>query len=149
MHRDQRRHRPFRILLVEDDPADAALAKRAIREGRILCDVRHVQDGEEALAYLRREPPRFADVPRPDLILLDLNMPRLDGRGVLKAVKQDEALRRIPVVVLTTSDADCDVEAIYRLGANSFVTKPMDLQDFFNVVAGLESYWFNIVKLPR
>lgn len=140
---------PFRILLVEDDPADAALAKRAIREGRILCDVRHVQDGEEALAYLRREPPRFADVPRPDLILLDLNMPRLDGRGVLKAVKQDEALRRIPVVVLTTSDADCDVEAIYRLGANSFVTKPMDLQDFFNVVAGLESYWFNIVKLPR
>lgn len=140
---------PFHILLVEDDPADAGLAKRAIREGRILCDVHHAVDGVEALAYLRREGERYAGARRPDLILLDLNMPRLDGRGVLAAIKQDPALRGIPVVVLTTSDVDRDVEAIYGLGANSFVTKPLDLQDFFNVVTGLENYWFNIVRLPK
>lgn len=142
-------HMPFHILLVEDDPADAGLAKRAIREGRILCDVHHAVDGVEALSYLRREGPRFADARRPDLILLDLNMPRLDGRGVLGAIKQDPDLRGIPVVVLTTSDVQQDIEAIYRLGANSFVTKPLDLQDFFTVISGLENYWFNIVKLPK
>ncbi|WP_448206897.1 response regulator [Azospirillum sp. sgz302134] len=140
---------PFHILLVEDDPADAGLAKRAIREGRILCDVHHAVDGVEALAYLRREGERYAAARRPDLILLDLNMPRLDGRGVLAAIKQDPDLRGIPVVVLTTSDVERDVEMIYRLGANSFITKPLDLQEFFNVVSGLENYWFNIVKLPK
>jgi Response regulators consisting of a CheY-like receiver domain and a winged-helix DNA-binding domain len=140
---------PFHILLVEDDPADAGLAKRAIREGRILCDVHHAVDGVEALAYLRREGARYANARRPDLILLDLNMPRLDGRGVLAAIKQDPALRGIPVVVLTTSDVDRDVETIYGLGANSFITKPLDLQDFFNVITGLENYWFNIVRLPK
>lgn len=140
---------PFHILLVEDDPADAGLAKRAIREGRILCDVHHAVDGEEALAYLRREGARNAHARRPDLILLDLNMPRLDGRGVLAAIKQDPDLRNIPVVVLTTSDVQQDIEAIYRLGANSFITKPLDLQDFFAVVSGLETYWFSIVKLPK
>ncbi|WP_208852246.1 response regulator [Roseomonas genomospecies 6] len=139
---------PFHILLVEDDPADAGLAKRAIRQGRILCDVHHAVDGVEALAYLRREGERYANARRPDLILLDLNMPRLDGRGVLTAIKQDVELRGIPVVVLTTSDVDRDVEAMYQLGANSFVTKPLDLQDFFSVISGLENYWFEIVKLP-
>ncbi len=139
---------PFHILLVEDDPADAGLAKRAIREGRILCDVHHAADGVEALAYLRREGERYAKARRPDLILLDLNMPRLDGRGVLSAIKQDVGLRGIPVVVLTTSDVDRDVEAMYQLGANSFVTKPLDLQDFFTVISGLEDYWFKIVRLP-
>lgn len=139
---------PFHILLVEDDPADAGLAKRAIRQGRIVCDVHHATDGVEALAYLRREGERYATARRPDLILLDLNMPRLDGRGVLTAIKQDVELRNIPVVVLTTSDVDRDVEAMYQLGANSFVTKPLDLQDFFTVISGLENYWFEIVKLP-
>ncbi|MDQ2101711.1 response regulator [Azospirillum isscasi] len=138
----------FHILLVEDDPADAGLAKRAIRQGRILCDVHHAVDGVEALAYLRREGERYANARRPDLILLDLNMPRLDGRGVLAAIKQDVDLRNIPVVILTTSDVDRDVEAMYQLGANSFVTKPLDLQDFFNAISGLENYWFEIVKLP-
>lgn len=142
-------HAPFHILLVEDDPADAGLAKRAIREGRILCDVHHAVDGVEALAYLRREGAPYAHARRPDLILLDLNMPRMDGRGVLAEVKKDPELRGIPVVVLTTSDVQQDIEAIYQLGANSFVTKPLDLQDFFAVISGLESYWFNIVKLPK
>lgn len=142
-------HAPFHILLVEDDPADAGLAKRAIREGRILCDVHHAVDGVEALAYLRREDPRHAHARRPDLILLDLNMPRMDGRGVLAEIRKDPELRGIPVVVLTTSDVQQDIEAIYQLGANSFVTKPLDLQDFFSVISGLENYWFNIVKLPR
>ncbi|MCW2238593.1 response regulator [Azospirillum canadense] len=142
-------HAPFHILLVEDDPADAGLAKRAIREGRILCDVHHAVDGVEALAYLRREGAHHAHARRPDLILLDLNMPRMDGRGVLAEVKKDPDLRGIPVVVLTTSDVQQDIEAIYQLGANSFVTKPLDLQDFFSVISGLENYWFNIVKLPK
>lgn len=140
---------PFRILLVEDDPADAGLVKRAIRDGKILCTVDHAKDGAEAIDFLRRRGERFADARRPNLILLDLNMPRLDGRQVLQEVKNDPDLRAIPVVVLTTSDIEHDVEASYLLGANSFVTKPMDVQDFFDVIRSLENYWFNVVRLAK
>lgn len=140
---------PFRILLVEDDPADAGLVKRAIRDGKILCTVDHAKDGAEAIDFLRRRGERFADARRPNLILLDLNMPRLDGRQVLQEVKNDPDLRSIPVVVLTTSDIEHDVEASYLLGANSFVTKPMDVQDFFDVIRSLEDYWFNVVRLAK
>lgn len=139
---------PFEILLVEDDPADAGLAKRALREGRILCRVNHVRDGVEAMEYLRRQG-RFAGACRPDLILLDLNMPRMDGREALQEIKADDGLKTIPVVILTTSDVDRDVNASYLLGANSFITKPMDMDAFFEAVRSIEEYWFRVVRLPR
>ena len=139
---------PFEILLVEDDPADAGLAKRALRDGRILCNVAHVRDGVEAMEYLRRQG-SFAGAARPDLILLDLNMPRMDGRDVLQELKADDELKTIPVVILTTSDIDRDVSASYRLGANSFITKPMDMDAFFDAVKSIEEYWFRVVRLPR
>lgn len=139
---------PFEILLVEDDPADAGLAKRALRDGRILCNVTHVRDGVEAMEYLRRQG-SFAGAARPDLILLDLNMPRMDGREVLQEMKADEELKTIPVVILTTSDVDRDVNASYLLGANSFITKPMDMDAFFDAVKSIEEYWFRVVRLPR
>jgi CheY-like chemotaxis protein len=139
----------FQVLLVEDDPADAGLAKRAIKEGRIVCEVHHVKDGVEALDFLRRRGERFQDAPRPDLILLDLNMPRMDGREVLAELKGDPDLKTIPTVVLTTSDVDQDVEASYLQGANSFITKPMGMQDFIDVISRVSNYWFHIVKLPK
>ena len=140
---------PFQVLLVEDDPADAGLAKRAIREGNIPCDVHHVKDGVEALEFLRRRGERFAAAPRPDLILLDLNMPRMDGREALAALKGDPELKSIPVVVLTTSDVEQDVEASYLRGANSFITKPMSMQDFVDVIGQVSTYWLQAVKLPK
>ncbi len=140
---------PFEILLVEDDPADARLARIALEDAKVMCNVHHVLDGVEALEFLRRAGPKWQDAPRPDLVLLDLNMPRLDGRGVLNAMKGDPQLRTIPVVVLTTSDVARDVAASYALGANSYVTKPMDVDEFCAVVRGIESYWFSVVKLPR
>ncbi|GLR82851.1 response regulator [Azospirillum oryzae] len=139
---------PFEILLVEDDPADAGLAKRALRDGRILCNVSHVRDGVEAMEYLRRQG-SFGAAARPDLILLDLNMPRMDGREVLQEMKADDELKTIPVVILTTSDVDRDVNASYLLGANSFITKPMDMDAFFDAVKSIEEYWFRVVRLPR
>lgn len=139
----------FQILLVEDDPADAGLAKRAVKEGKILSEVHHVKDGVEALAFLRREDERFRDAPRPDLILLDLNMPRMDGRETLTMLKADPNLKSIPVVVLTTSDIEHDVEASYMHGANSFITKPLGVQDFFDVISRVSNYWFHVVKLPK
>lgn len=139
---------PFDILLVEDDPADAGLAKRALREGRIVCRVNHVRDGVEAMDYLRGRGP-FAGSTRPDLILLDLNMPRMDGRAVLAELKMDPDLKTIPVVILTTSDVDRDVNASYLLGANSFITKPMDMDAFFDAIRSVEEYWFRVVRLPR
>lgn len=108
-----------------------------------------MKDGVEALSFLRREGERFQDAPRPDLVLLDLNMPRKDGREVLAEMKGDATLKSIPVVVLTTSDVQRDVEASYLCGANSFVTKPMDVEDFFALIHTVESYWFNTVKLPK
>lgn len=139
--------RPFDILLVEDDPADAGLARRALDQDGIPCRVTHVYDGVEALAYLRR--PSFPAAVRPDLVLLDLNMPRMDGWQVLEAIKNDEELKMIPVVVLTTSDMDRDVNASYLLGANSVIIKPMDMDTFLGAIRSMKTYWFTVVRLPR
>jgi chemotaxis family two-component system response regulator Rcp1 len=135
------------ILLVEDNPGDARLAWEAIREAKVANNLRWVSDGVEALAYLRREG-KFADAQRPDLILLDLNLPRKDGREVLAEIKNDEFFRRIPVVVLTTSQAEEDIIKAYHLNANCYISKPVDLEQFMRVVSAIESFWLTIVKLP-
>src|SRR3954470_21680870 len=139
--------RPMEILLVEDNPGDARLAWEAIREAKVANNLRWVSDGVEALAYLRREG-KFADAQRPDLILLDLNLPRKDGREVLAEIKNDEFFRRIPVVVLTTSQAEEDIIKAYHLNANCYISKPVDLEQFMRVVSAIESFWLTIVKLP-
>jgi two-component system, chemotaxis family, response regulator Rcp1 len=138
---------PIEILLVEDNPGDVRLTREALREGKIHNNLAVVEDGVEALRYLRSEGPH-AGAPRPDVILLDLNLPRKDGREVLEEVKADPELRTIPVVVLTSSDAERDVVRAYDLHANCYVTKPVDLEQFINVVKSIESFWFSIVKLP-
>lgn len=139
----------FVILLAEDEPADAYLVKTAIAENRILAELHHVVDGREALAYLQRQGTRFADAPRPNLILLDLNMPRMDGREFLSAIKQQPDLHDIPVVVLTTSEAERDIVASYDLGAASYVTKPIDVTQFIAAVRTLGNYWIELVRLPQ
>ena len=140
---------PFRILLVEDEPADAHLVKTALLESHMLAILEHVVDGREALEYLRRQGARFADAARPNLILLDLNMPRMDGRKCLAALKEDPALSDIPVVVLTTSEVERDVLASYTLGAAGFITKPMDVRQFITAIRDLGEYWFALVRLPQ
>ena len=139
--------RPIEILLVEDNPGDARLAWEAIREARVPNNLRWVTDGVEALSFLRREG-RFAEVQRPDLILLDLNLPRKDGREVLAEIKSDERFRCIPVVVLTTSQADEDVVNAYHLNANCYISKPVGLEQFLKVVNAIENFWLTVVKLP-
>src|SRR6476660_5547668 len=141
------RGEPIEILLVEDSPDDADLTIDALRDGRVRNRITHVEDGVEAMAFLRREG-KYADAPRPDLILLDLNMPRKNGREVLTEVKQDPELRRIPVVVMTYSDDEKDILAAYNLYVNCYVTKPVDLDQFIAVVKSIEHFWFSIVKLP-
>lgn len=140
---------PFVILLAEDEPADAHLVKAALAENRILTDLHHVSDGREALEFLRREGPRFAAAPRPNLILLDLNMPRMDGRECLAALKRDPALRDIPAVILTTSEVERDVLASYSLGAAGFITKPLDIAQFIDAIRHLGDYWIKLVRLPQ
>jgi CheY-like chemotaxis protein len=140
---------PFIILLVEDSPADALLTKMAIAENRILAEVHVAKDGIEAFEFLRRKEPRFAGAPRPDLILLDLNMPRMDGREFLAEIKQDVELRDIPVVTLTTSDVESDIAASYHLGAAGYVTKPVDISQFIKAISQLGEYWFALVRLPE
>ncbi len=135
------------ILLVEDNPADVRLTKEAFKEGRLHNTLHHVKDGVEAMTFLRREAP-FEQAPRPDIILLDLNLPRKDGREVLEEIKQDPQLRQIPVVVLTTSEAEEDVFRSYDLHANSYLVKPVNVERFMNVVRTIESFWFSVVKLP-
>ena len=136
------------ILLVEDNPGDVRLTREALRDGRIHTHLSIASDGEEALAFLRRQG-KFGDAPRPDLILLDLNLPRRSGREVLSEIKRDDSLRRIPVVVLTTSAAEQDVLASYDLNANCFITKPVDLDQFIRVIRSIEDFWLTVVKLPR
>jgi CheY-like chemotaxis protein len=136
------------ILLVEDDPGDVELTQYAIKKAKILVNLHVARDGLEAMAFLRREGD-FADSPCPDLILLDLNLPGMDGREVLAAVKADPQLKSIPVVVLTTSQSDEDVLKSYCLGANCFITKPVGLEQFAKVVAAIDDFWFIIVRLPR
>jgi CheY-like chemotaxis protein len=139
------------ILLAEDDPGDQELTRRALEEDVVRVDLRIVSDGEEALDYLhQRGAYSEADAaPRPDLILLDLNMPKLSGREVLHELKQSPDLCRIPVVVLTTSQQEADIIATYDLGCNSYVQKPVDIEQFISVVRKLGDYWFEIVTLPR
>jgi CheY-like chemotaxis protein len=136
------------VLLVEDNPADARLTIEALSEGRVLNHLHHVKDGVEALQFLRREAP-WTQAPTPDVILLDLNMPRKDGREVLSELKADPVLRLIPVVVLTTSEAESDILRSYELHANCYVTKPVDLDKFIEIVRTIEAFWLAIVKLPR
>jgi len=135
------------ILLVEDSPDDADLTLDALREGRVRNHVSVVEDGEEAMAFLHRQG-KYASAPRPDLILLDINLPRKNGLEVLAEVKQDPQLRRIPVVILTSSDEEKDKFKAYNLYVNCYVTKPVDLDKFINVVKSIEHFWFSIVKLP-
>jgi CheY-like chemotaxis protein len=138
---------PIEVLLVEDDPGDVLMTQEAFDEHKVRNKLNVVHDGEEALSYLRREGP-FADAPRPDLILLDLNLPRVDGREVLQVIKNDEDLRRIPVVVLTTSQADEDILRSYSLHANAYVTKPVDFDRFIAVVRQIDEFFVTVVKLP-
>jgi chemotaxis family two-component system response regulator Rcp1 len=135
------------ILLVEDNPGDARLTREALALSSIPSTLHDVQDGEQAMAFLRREG-RFASAPTPRLVLLDLNLPRRDGREVLEDMKQDPALRHIPVVILTSSEAEEDILRSYRLHANCFITKPVDLEDLARVLEGIERFWFSLVKLP-
>ena len=139
--------RPINILLVEDNPGDARLTIEALRDAKVRNELNVARDGVEAMAMLRRED-GYGDAPRPDLILLDLNLPRKDGRQVLAEIKSDENLRRIPVAVLTTSQAEQDILASYDLHANCYITKPVDLNEFVRVVQGIENFWLSIVKLP-
>ena len=138
---------PIDILLVEDNPDDAALTIDTLRGGRIRNQVTHVEDGVEAMAFLRRQPP-YLDAPRPDLILLDLQLPRKNGREVLMEVKQDRELKRIPVVIMTTSAAEQDIFESYNLHANCYLTKPVELDEFIGVVRKIEDFWLAVVKLP-
>ncbi len=145
---DQATKKVIEMLLVEDNPGDVRLIKEAFNEGKINNNMNVVENGVEALDYLRREG-KYADAARPDLILLDLNLPKMDGREVLKEIKYDASLKRIPVVILTTSDAEEDILTTYGFYANCFITKPIDLYDFIKVVRFIEDFWFTIVKLPK
>lgn len=138
----------FDILLVEDDPGDAGLTRAALSHARILCRLHHVMDGVEAMNFLRRQG-EHAQAPVPHLILLDLNMPRMGGREVLHQLRADPQLNKIPVVVLTTSDVETDIDAAYQLGANSFITKPVDIDQFIAAIKAIGDYWFSIVRLPQ
>jgi CheY-like chemotaxis protein len=138
---------PINILLVEDNPGDVRLTVEALREGKVHNCLSVAPDGVEALAFLRREG-KHAGAPRPDVILLDLNLPKKDGREVLAEIKADEDLRKIPVVILTTSKAEEDILRSYALHANCYVTKPVDLEQFITVVKSIEDFWFSIVRLP-
>ncbi|MYS79900.1 response regulator [Embleya scabrispora] len=135
------------VLLVEDDPGDVLMTREAFEDNKVRNTLHVVSDGVEAVAFLRREG-KYADAPRPDLILLDLNLPRKDGREVLEEIKADEDLRRIPVVVLTTSEAEEDVLRSYHLHANAYVTKPVDFEQFINVVRHIDEFFVSVVKLP-
>ena len=135
------------ILLVEDDPGDVDLTQEILEEAKVMVNLNVVDDGVKAIEFLHREG-QYAGVSRPDLILLDLNLPKKNGREVLAEVKSDENLRRIPVVILTTSDSDKDILETYGLGANCYVTKPVGLDQFAEIVKFIEGFWFTVVKLP-
>jgi CheY-like chemotaxis protein len=138
---------PIEILLVEDSPDDIVLTTEALRDGKVRNHISVVEDGEEAMAFLRRQG-RNAHAPRPDLILLDLNLPRKSGREVLAEIKADPDLKRIPVVIMTTSSDEKDVLQAYNCHANCYVTKPVDLDQFIGVVKSIENFWLTVVKLP-
>ena len=140
--------KPIEILLVEDNPADVRLTEEALREGKVKNRLAVARDGLEALEFLRRQG-KFANATRPDLILLDLNLPRKDGREVLAEIKNDDDLKLIPVVVLTTSSAEQDILKSYKLHANCYITKPVDLEQFVSVVRSIDDFWLTVVRLPK
>jgi CheY-like chemotaxis protein len=139
--------RPIEILLVEDDEGDVLLTTEALEASKITNNMHVARNGEEALKFLRRQD-GFADAPRPDIVLLDLNLPRVDGREVLAQVKSDDALRRIPIIVLTTSEAEEDIVRSYDLHANAYVTKPVDFNRFLQVIQSIDEFFVTVVKLP-
>ena len=142
------RNGPIEILLVEDNPGDVRLTKEALKEGKVYSNLHWAKDGVEALEFLNNRG-KFATSPRPDIILLDLNLPKKDGREVLQDIKNDERLKRIPVVILTTSKAEEDVLKSYNLHANCYVTKPVDLEQFIVVVKSIDMFWLTVVTLPN
>jgi two-component system, chemotaxis family, response regulator Rcp1 len=144
---EQAAPRPVQILIVEDNPADARLVREVMRDSKVLNEIQWVPDGVEAIAFLRRQG-KYSSAPRPNLIFLDLNMPRKDGREVLREIKADEGLRRIPIVVMTSSQAEEDIARAYDQHANCYVRKPIDFQQFHEVVKSLETFWFATVELP-
>jgi CheY-like chemotaxis protein len=139
--------KPIEILLVEDNPGDVRLTVEALNDAKVHNNLYVAKDGVEAMSFLRREG-AHANAPRPDLILLDLNLPKKDGREVLEEIKEDMGLRRIPVVVLTTSEAEMDILKAYNLHANCYITKPVGLEQFITVIKTIEDFWLEIVKLP-
>jgi CheY-like chemotaxis protein len=140
--------KPIEILLVEDNPGDARLALESLKESKVRNTLHWVRNGVEAMAFMRRQG-RYTNEQRPDLVLLDLNMPKMDGRKVLAEVKSDSDLKRIPIVILTISKAEEDILKAYDLHANCFITKPLDLDQFFKVIRSIEEFWLTIVRLPR
>jgi len=143
----KKKPRPVEILLIEDNPGDVRLTKEALKEGKIINNLHVTEDGVEALAYLRKQG-KFKNEPLPDLILLDLNLPRKDGRELLVEIKEDQNFKHIPVVVLTTSKAEADIIKSYESHANCYITKPVDMNQFIKIVKSIEFFWFSIVKLP-
>lgn len=146
--RESRNPHFVEILLLEDEPSDAYLVTMALKEGKILAHLNHVEDGREGLDFLNRAE-KYANAPRPDLIFLDLNMPRMNGREFLTVIKADERFKSIPVVVLTTSDVEKDVICSYQLGATSYITKPVDMPQFIKAIQLIGDYWFSLVRLPQ
>lgn len=141
------RGRPAEVLLVEDNDNDVELTRIGFRRAKFAVNLHHVGNGEECMAFLRRQPP-YESAPRPDLVLLDLKMPRMDGREVLEEIARDPSLHHLPIVVLTTSDAHTDVLASYKLRCSSYIVKPVDFEQFAHVVQGIANYWFTLVVLP-
>lgn len=139
--------RPIEILLVEDNPGDVRLTVEAFKEGKVCNKLNIVEDGAEAMSYLHNEG-KYSDAPKPDLILLDLNLPKKDGREVLAEIKNDLSLKKIPVVILTTSQAEQDILKSYELNANCYVSKPVEFNQFLNVIRSIEDFWLSVVKLP-
>ena len=147
MMNTQTLNRPVEVLLVEDDPGDTDLMLETMKQSKLRINMHLVDDGVKAMAFLRREDP-YKDAVTPDLILLDLNMPRKDGRQVLREIKGDDTLKHLPVVILTTSQAEADVIGSYNLGANCYIPKPVGLREFGRVVRAIKEFWFTIVLLP-
>jgi chemotaxis family two-component system response regulator Rcp1 len=139
---------PIEVLLIEDSPGDVRLTREALKDAKVHISLHVASDGVEAMAFLERQG-KFADAPRPDLILLDLNLPKKDGREVLKDIKESASLGSIPVVILTTSASEADILRSYKLHANCYITKPVDLDGFLKVVQSIDSFWLSVVKLPR
>jgi two-component system, chemotaxis family, response regulator Rcp1 len=145
---DWSRPGPLEVLLVEDSPGDVRLTREAFKDAKVHINLHVASDGTEAMTFLKREG-AHAGVPRPDLILLDLNLPKKDGREVLEEIKQSPTLKSIPVVILTTSASDADILRSYLLHANCYITKPVDLNGFLDVVKSIDNFWLSVVKLPR